>query len=100
MFFCENCKQKNKWPGWMPSSRGKCEICSKVAVCYDVPSKYLPLPPRPANRTCLVMTQGLGKHEAHPAHDWWYTSSGGGHQLDDYDPTEKNCVRYRCPGRP
>lgn len=49
----------------------------------------------------------LGKHEAHPAHFWWYTSYGGGHQLDeishpdkDYDETEGRYVqRWLCLGR-
>lgn len=60
---------------------------------------------------CLVLEMkldgrikpGLGKHEAHPPHDWWYTSWGGGHQLDhepkpgdsDYDLVKK----WHCPGR-
>lgn len=49
MFFCENCKNKNKWPGYAPSSWGKCEVCGTVAGCYDVPSKFLPLPPQRVN---------------------------------------------------
>jgi hypothetical protein len=58
---------------------------------------------------CLVMTMeddgrlpAPGKHRAHPAHYWWYTSTGGGHQLD-YDPKDdqflRNVKRWYCPGR-
>lgn len=53
---------------------------------------------------CLVLMRKekegtLGKREAHPKHDWWYTSSGGGHQMNFYDPTEKNVKKWHCPGR-
>lgn len=44
MFFCEECKKKKGWPGLIPSSYGRCEICGKGAGCYDVPSRYLPVP--------------------------------------------------------
>jgi hypothetical protein len=46
MFFCEECKQKNQWPGIFAHSYGTCEMCGTRAPCYDVPSKHLPLPPR------------------------------------------------------
>lgn len=61
---------------------------------------------------CLVLRQKLdtgclGKHEAHPEHDWWYTSKGGGHQLSDefvpserdYDEYEGPVKKWHCPGR-
>jgi hypothetical protein len=55
----------------------------------------------------------LGKHEAHPPHLWWYTSWGGGHQLEEdwmpevldhggwsgWDKQEGNVRRWHCPGR-
>lgn len=57
---------------------------------------------------CLVLDMGLlGKHQRHDPHDWWYTSSGGGHQLydgfvpdhSDWDTIEKNVKQWHCPGR-
>lgn len=72
---------------------------------------------RNVNR-CLVLEQKvnngtLGKHEAHPAHEWWYTSYGGGHQLSAewvpsgiifpdgtaHDEYEGTVHRWYCPGR-
>lgn len=47
MFFCEDCKIKNKWPGFIPQSYGKCEVCGKTDECYDVPSGALPPVARP-----------------------------------------------------
>ena len=41
MFFCEECRIKNEWVGSIWKSRGKCELCDKVADCHDVPSRYL-----------------------------------------------------------
>lgn len=41
MFFCNDCKTKNNWPGLWESSYGKCEMCGKIAPCYDVPSSRL-----------------------------------------------------------
>lgn len=46
MFFCEECKQRNNWPGIWAFSYGDCEICGTRAHCYDVPSKHLPPPKR------------------------------------------------------
>jgi hypothetical protein len=36
----------------------------------------------------------------HGEHDWWYTSSGGGHMLDAYDESglERNQKQWHCPG--
>lgn len=46
-----------------------------------------------------------GKHEAHPPHEWWYTSWGGGHQMNsvshperNYDETEGSVWRHYCHG--
>jgi uncharacterized protein YeaC (DUF1315 family) len=36
MFYCEGCRVKNDWPDGYALSRGKCEVCGKNAVCYDV----------------------------------------------------------------
>lgn len=58
---------------------------------------------------CLVMTMENdgrlpkpGKHRAHPPHDWWYTSSDGGHQMNR-EPVEsdnvKNVKKWHCPGK-
>lgn len=48
MFFCEKCRAKNDWPGSLARSHGRCEVCRKVADCYDVPSGALPEPKRPS----------------------------------------------------
>jgi hypothetical protein len=44
MFFCEECRVKNNWPGIIEASYGPCEVCGKTAECYDVPSSRLPEP--------------------------------------------------------
>lgn len=69
--------------------------------------------------TCIVLTMlvregRLGKRERHDAHDWWYTSWGGGHQMADnwepsgqvspdgctaFDEIEGWVAKWRCPGR-
>ena len=46
MFYCNDCAAKNEWPqDTMLRSNGVCEICQTTAVCNDVPSKLLPIPP-------------------------------------------------------
>lgn len=67
-----------------------------------------------SSKKCIVLEMKqdgrgapLGKHEDHPAHFWWYTPYGGGHQLNeishpegDYDDTERrNLKRWLCLGR-
>ncbi len=47
MFFCDPCGKERKWPDSIFQSYGPCEVCGKVGPCNDVPSKYLPLPPKP-----------------------------------------------------
>lgn len=42
MFYCEDCRKKNGWPESMCRSYGRCEVCGKTNVCYDIPSKFLP----------------------------------------------------------
>lgn len=43
MFYCPTCAKRNAWPETLFRSRGRCEVCGTTAVCYDTPSKYLPL---------------------------------------------------------
>ncbi|MCK4800069.1 hypothetical protein KAS31_03765 [Candidatus Parcubacteria bacterium] len=45
MFYCEECRIKKGWPKSIVGSYGRCEICGKVAECYDRPSKSLPATP-------------------------------------------------------
>ncbi len=42
MFYCDECREKRKWPESMHKSYGKCELCGKTSMCNDVPSKDLP----------------------------------------------------------
>ena len=42
MFFCEACQESNSWPTSLSRSQGRCEICTKDALCYEVPSGALP----------------------------------------------------------
>lgn len=52
MFFCKECKIKNKWPAYMPpSSLGLCEVCNKHTTCYDIPSSHLPIPGKTMEET-------------------------------------------------
>lgn len=44
MFYCNGCQQEKDWPKSIGQSIGKCEICEKQALCYDVPSGQLPVP--------------------------------------------------------
>lgn len=86
-----------------------CRCPTPHTMVCDTPFQHTP----PWHK-CLVLVQRertgtLGKHEAHPPHDWWYTSSGGGHQLYDgfvpsdpkggYDSVEGNVKQWHCPGR-
>lgn len=44
MFICEKCAEGKVDSFWFimgPLSRGPCEICKKVSVCLDVPSRVL-----------------------------------------------------------
>ena len=49
MFYCEDCKEKNKYPESIRVSYGRCEICGETAECYDVPSSHLPKEPLKKN---------------------------------------------------
>ena len=42
MFYCDDCRKKNKWPEGFSKSFGNCEACGKVASCNSVSSKDLP----------------------------------------------------------
>jgi len=46
MFYCQKCATKNKWPDdfYLAQSKGACEVCGKVEVCFDVSSSHLPKP--------------------------------------------------------
>lgn len=55
----------------------------------------------PPEHPCLV-------NSPHGPHNWWYTSYGGGHQMNaDFDPVtdpiaaacEKNLKQWHCPGK-
>jgi len=54
-----------------------------------------PQPTSPSECMCLV---GHRDRKPHEGHTWWYTSSGGGHQLSSPDPDEKNLRQWWCPG--
>lgn len=41
MFYCEDCRKERDWPESFVTSRGRCEMCEKSAVCYDWPSSAL-----------------------------------------------------------
>ena len=47
MLFCENCRERNKWPrsSGYPyiglRENAKCEVCRKFDVCHDVPGLML-----------------------------------------------------------
>jgi hypothetical protein len=47
VFFCEECRIENEWHKSFGGSNGRCEVCAKTASCYDIPSRYLPIPKRP-----------------------------------------------------
>lgn len=43
MFFCDPCRVEYEWPESMAISQERCEACETTSLCYDVPSKYLPV---------------------------------------------------------
>lgn len=57
--------------------------------CPDAPASNHP------EQVCLLT-------KPHEAHDWVYTSSGGGHMMDTWDDTgyERNQKWWHCPGTP
>jgi hypothetical protein len=42
MFYDEKCRIRNDWPESLARSHGRCEVCGKSGLCYDVPSGALP----------------------------------------------------------
>ena len=44
MFYCDDCAKIKGWPEGLDTSYSRCEICGRITGCYDVPSKYLPIP--------------------------------------------------------
>lgn len=41
MFYCEECRQANKWPESIFKSYGRCELCEKSAPCNERSSSFL-----------------------------------------------------------
>lgn len=41
MFYCDDCAKKNDWNITLFKSIGLCEVCNKMRVCSDLPSKKL-----------------------------------------------------------
>jgi hypothetical protein len=56
MIYCDECGKKNDWPIWSMScqSYGPCEVCGKTRGCNDVPSRALPIPKRPRDKTSVI----------------------------------------------
>lgn len=45
MFYCKECGERVGWPTehiFNPGSRGSCEICGEVRLCFDVRTSNLP----------------------------------------------------------
>lgn len=45
MFYCEKCRKHRHYPESLFKSYGSCELCGKTAICHDVKSSLLPMPP-------------------------------------------------------
>lgn len=41
MLYCEECREKNKWPKTFMASFGACEECFRTKSCYDLPAHIL-----------------------------------------------------------
>jgi len=42
MFYCDKCAKKKGWEeNTVIKSYGACEVCGRLALCNDKPSKYL-----------------------------------------------------------
>lgn len=41
MFYCAECRIRNKWPASLVTSLGTCEVCGKYDLCNDVKSDLL-----------------------------------------------------------
>jgi len=60
MFYCQDCAEEKGWPtDTMVKSRGKCEICGELAICEDVPSKFLPIPDESLTTRGAVVTKDV-----------------------------------------
>lgn len=42
MFYCNECRDKMKWPESFSQSKGPCEMCGKISICNDVHHSHLP----------------------------------------------------------
>jgi hypothetical protein len=49
MYFCEVCQKRNGWEKSKRRSWGACEVCGRMARCYDVAARYL-TPPKKEER--------------------------------------------------
>lgn len=84
-----------------------CRCPTPHTVKCNVPWKHKPSI-GPTTRVCMVWEMKkagvipMGKHEAHLPHDWWATSSGGGHQMDTApepnDVDYNKSTKWHCPG--
>lgn len=70
MFYCDPCRTKNQWPGFVMTSRGRCEMCGQTGPCYDTPSKDLPIPePEKLYLCCGMCGEVFDTIETAAAHD-------------------------------
>ena len=58
MFYCDDCRIKRNYPERLFQSRGRCEICKKVAMCNEVKSEYLPKNDCPHKKTVAINEEG------------------------------------------
>ena len=58
MRFCDECKRKNNWFGFVTRGFAMCEVCQRTRVCYDVPHDKLAIvPPQPGIKKKEPMTK-------------------------------------------
>ena len=94
MFYCNDCRKRNRWPDSFRTSLGSCEVCGTKTDCFDVPSSYLPLPAKPpppqqvdAERMALFREVGLLK-----ALGEWYRRNHFASRLGMLDAEEQALV--------
>lgn len=71
MFFCEECRKARRWPQSLGGSYGRCEICGNEDSCYDVPSKFLPIPELGTSSIYTISepsSKSKPKQDVHTAH--------------------------------
>lgn len=42
MFYCETCRKAEGWPETSGVSKGVCEICGSLGMCWDLPASMPP----------------------------------------------------------